>query len=302
LSRNVFAQRATMKNLSYLFSDDFLQDAVAVLQYKSDILNHVNRIFVDTYDFASWRFSVRVMSLAGGFNESRNDVAKTDRFIYTLTNVMPEFVLYYCLTYFWAVKRHRPRRLDGKVPVWLARSRARFAATVCGVLAVMVNTGMEWRLYVRRQQYEAQFMTERRRRAAAARKGTDYKENHFFDNLEGITRKLWFVQLQHYGLGAAALGLSLMPSRYVKFPELFGDVVFRYPWLGRWFPVITGQYASSKCLIPYIVVPFTIGTAITKSLAGAAPLYDSYVHWRYQWWKTYRGQETVPDTPGRFGA
>ena len=68
LSRNVFAQRATMKNLSYLFSDDFLQDAVAVLQYKSDILNHVNRIFVDTYDFASWRFSVRVMSLAGGFN------------------------------------------------------------------------------------------------------------------------------------------------------------------------------------------------------------------------------------------
>lgn len=301
LSRNVFAQRATMKNLAYLFSDDFLQDAVSILQSKSDILNHVNRIFVDTYDFVSWRYSVRVMSLAGGYNEERNDVAKTDRFTYVMTHTVPEWFFFYGLTYVYASFRHLPRRMHGKIPVWLGRSRARFSATVCATLATVTHSGLEWRLYCQRQRYEVAHMAERRRRAAAKRHGKEYEGNHYFDNLEGVTRRLWFTQLQHYGLASATMLLSLAPSRYVRFPELFGDVVFRYPWLGRWFPVITGQYASSKCLIPYIVAPFVVGSAVSLSLSGAAPLYDSYVHARYMWWKENRGQETVPDTPKRFG-
>jgi hypothetical protein len=301
LSRNIFAQRAAMKNLAYLFSDDFLQDAVAVLQYKSDILNHVNRVFVDTYDFVSWRYSVRVMSLAGGYNESRNDVAKTDRLVFAVTRVLPEFATFYLLAYFYGITRHRPRRMEGKIPKWLSRSRARFTATVCGCLGVFANSALEWRLYVTKQYYEAQYMTEQRRRRAAERKGHAYTHNTYFDSLEGITRKLWFVQLQHYVGALFGLAVALAPSRYIKFPELFGDVVFRYPLLGRWFPVISGQYAASKCLIPFVAAPFLAGSAITASMAGAAPAYDSYVHWRYQWWRLYRGQEFIEDTPSRSG-
>lgn len=297
LSRNIFAQRACMKNLSYLFSDDFLQDAVAVLQYKSDILNHVNRLFIDTPDLVAWRFSVRVMSLAGGYNECRNDVAKTDRFTFLLTRVLPEWIGFYCITFPYARLRHRPIRMEGKIPKWLSNSRARFSATVCASLGVFTSTFLEWRLYVMRQRYEAQYMTEMRRRDAAVRRGIEYKKNSYFDNLEGITRRVWVTQLQHYVGGAAILALSCAPSRYIKFPQMFGDVVFRFPWMGRWFPAITGQYASSKCAIPYIVFPFAVATGINVSMAGAAPLYDTYVHQRYMWWKRFRGADSVPDTP-----
>lgn len=60
--------------MSYIFCDDILSDAVAQLQYKSDILNHINKTYMTTPDFVSWRFAVRCMSLAGGYNEDRSDV------------------------------------------------------------------------------------------------------------------------------------------------------------------------------------------------------------------------------------
>jgi hypothetical protein len=291
LSRNLFAQRGVMRCLSHMFSDDFLGDAVAVLQYKSDILNHINRLYVDTPDFVAWRFSVRVMSLAGGYNEDRVEVDKTERLCRFLTQVLPEFGMFWLVGFSISVFRHRPRRMHGEIPKWLSRARARMSGTVCGLLGVWTNSALDYRMMRERQYYELHYAAEMRRRKGAAARGKDFADNKYFDNLEGVTRRLFTVQAQHYGGAGAVLGASLLPLKKIMWPEFMGDVVWRHAFIPRLFPVTVNLPAASKCFLPFVVSPFLTASALVAGFNGLQA-YDHYVHQRYRWWKKFRGSES----------
>ncbi len=260
-----------------------MSDAVAQLQFKSDILNHVNKVFVDTPDFVSWRFSVRVMSIAGGFNEDRSDVESTEKLTRLVTKALPEFVIYFGAALAYGLFRHYPQRVRGIVPRWLARQRAAFGACYCGLLGVYLNSYTEYRLYQQRSMYELRKSQEMRRRRGAARRGVVYDQNPFFDTTEGATRRIFSTQCQAYGYVAAALMVSMLPLTNVKFPKWMGDVPFRYPLVPRFFPGLLGMHAASRCLVPFVLAPFTLVTAINSN-SCAVSLYDRYVEVRMRMW------------------
>ncbi|KAH9593028.1 hypothetical protein LSM04_005223 [Trypanosoma melophagium] len=293
LSRSYFPQRSVLKLLAYIFCDDILSDAVAQLQYKSDILNHVNKVFVDTPDFVSWRFSVRVMSLAGGFNEDSSDVEYTEALTRLVTRTIPEFLLYFTLTFMYAMFRHYPRRVRGITPRWLARQRALFSAMYCGLLGVYVNSLLEYRVHRHRILYEVRKSQEYRRRRGAQRRGTEYMANTYFDNLEGVTRRIHSMQCTAYLVTGGALLVSLLPLTPVKFPKWMGDVAWRHPFVPRLFPTLLGMHSASRCLVPFVFAPFTILTMARFNGSGAT-LYDRYVEFRMRMW--YRKVEVAFDT------
>lgn len=290
LSRNLFAQRATVRCLSYMFCDDFLADAVAVLQHKTDILNHVNRIFVDTPDLWSWRFSVRAMSLAGGYNEDQLEVDKTERFCYLLTRVVPEFLMYSTIGFAYGLFRHYPRRMRGTVPKWLRRHRAYFTAAVTGLCGIMPNSVLDWRTFRARQYFDLRKEQEMRRRNGATRRGLPFKPNRYYDDTSGITASIWWMQAQHYLLTASMVGATLIPLRKITYPGWMGDVPWRYPFIPRLLPMTLGMPCASRGLVPFTLVPFMAGSAIALALDGTS-LFDYYVHLRYRWWKKYRASE-----------
>ncbi|ORC91728.1 uncharacterized protein TM35_000053240 [Trypanosoma theileri] len=293
LSKSYFPQRSVLKLLAYIFCDDILTDAVAQLQYKSDILNHVNKVFVDTPDFVSWRFSVRVMSLAGGFNEDRSDVEYTEALTRLVTRTIPEFFLYFTVTFVYAMFRHYPRRVRGIIPRWLARQRALFSGVYCGLLGIYVNSILEYRVHRHRMLYEVRKSQEFRRRRGAKRRGTEYIQNTYFDNLEGVTRRIHSMQCTAYTITGGALLLSLLPLTPIKFPKWMGDVAWRHPFVPRLFPTVLGMHSASRCLVPFVFAPFTILTAARFNGAGAT-LYDRYVEFRMRLW--YRKVEVAFDT------
>ncbi len=283
LSRSFFPQRAVLRLLSYIFCDDMLSDAVAQLQFKSDILNHVNKVYVDTPDFVSWRFSVRVMSIAGGYNEDRSDVEATERLTRLVTKALPEFAIYFTTAFVYGLFRHYPMRVRGIVPKWLARQRAVFGAMYCGCLGVLLNSFTEYRLYKQRSMYELRKSQEMRRRRGAEKRGVVYDANPFFDTLQGGTRRIFATQCKTYAVIAGALTVSMLPLTYVKFPKWLGDVPFRYPMIPRLFPGLLGMHAASRCLVPFVAAPFFIVTAFNSNSCGVS-LYDRYVELRMRMW------------------
>ncbi|RNF04297.1 hypothetical protein TraAM80_05211 [Trypanosoma rangeli] len=293
LSKSYFPQRSVLRLLSYIFCDDILSDAVAQLQYKSDILNHVNKVYVDTPDLVSWRFSVRVMSLAGGYNEDRSDVEYTELLTRVVTRMVPEFFIYFTATFVYAMFRHYPRRVRGITPRWLARQRALFSATYCAILGVYVNSYLEYRIYKHRILYELRKSQEFRRRRGAAKRGIEYHENKYFDNLEGVTRRVYSMQSTAYGTTGGALLLSILPLAPVKFPKWMGDVAWRHPFVPRLFPAVLGMHTASRCLVPFVFAPFVTVT-ISRFNGWGATLYDRYVEFRMRMW--YRKVEVAFDT------
>nr|CCC94786.1 conserved hypothetical protein [Trypanosoma congolense IL3000] len=293
LSRSYFSQRSVLRLLSYIFCDDVLTDAVAQLQYKSDILNHVNKVYVDTPDFVSWRFSVRVLSLAGGYNEDRSDVEYTEALTRLVTRTIPEFLVYFTVTFVYAMFRHYPRRVRGITPRWLARHRAIFSAVYCACLGVCVNSVLEYRLHQHRVLYELRKAQEWRRRRGAERRCVDYTPNTYFDNLEGVTRHIYSMQLSTYSISALALLFSLVPLAPVKFPKWMGDVPWRHPFVPRLFPALLGMHTASRCMVPFVFAPFTILTVLRFN-GWSATLYDRYVELRMQLW--HRKVETAFET------
>mgnify|MGYP001594673481 FL=1 len=292
LSRNLFAQRGTVRALSYMFCDDYLADAVAVLQHKTDVLNHVNRIFVDTPDFVSWRFSVRAMSLAGGYNEDQLEVDKTERFAFFMTRVVPEFLAFFFVAFAYGMVRHWPKRAQlAGVPRWLRRHRAYWTGFVTACCGVVASTGLEWRVFRAREYYCYRREQERRRRRGAERRGLPYKPNTYFDDTDAVTRSIAWLQWQHYLVAATCLTVTCVPMRKMTFPAFMGDVAFRYPFVPRLFPSVIGMDAASRCLVPFVVVPFTVTMLSIQSLLHGASLYDFYVHARYRWWKAFRASE-----------
>lgn len=283
LSRSYFPQRAVLRLLSYIFCDDMMSDAVAQLQFKSDILNHVNKVYVDTPDFVSWRFSVRVMSIAGGYNEDRSDVEDTEKLTRLVTKALPEFAIYFLAAFAYGIFRHYPQRVRGIVPRWLARQRAGFGAAWCGILGVFLNSYTEYRVYHQRSMYELRKSQEMRRRRGAVRRGVVYEQNPFFDSPEGATRRVFATQCRSYGIVAAALAVSMLPLTSVTFPKWLGDVPFRYPLVPRFFPGLLGMHAASRCLVPFVLAPFTLVTAINSNSCSVS-LYDRYVEMRMRMW------------------
>lgn len=293
LSNSYFVQRAVLKLLAYVFCDDVLSDAVAQLQYKSDILNHVNRVFTVSPDFVSWRYSVRVMSLAGGYNEDRSDVEYTDKLVRVLTKVLPEFLTYFSITFCYAMMRFYPKRVRGITPRWLARHRALFTATYVGIMGILVNSVADYRAHNHRVIYELRRAQEMRRRRGAERRGAPYDANPYFDNLSGVTKRVFGIQCQSYLVAGTMLGVSLLPLTKVQFPKWMGDVTWRHPFLPRLFPSLMGLHAASRCVVPFALAPFTLTTVLCSNQNGVT-LYDYYVHLRYKLW--YRRTEQAFDT------
>jgi hypothetical protein len=283
LSKSYFVQRAVLRLLAYIFCDDVLSDAVAQLQYKSDILNHVNRVFTDTADFVSWRFSVRVLSLGGGYNEDRSDVDRTELLCDMTTRAVPQFLTYYVLCFLYARIRFYPTRVRGITPKWLARQRAMFSALYCSVLGVMVNAFTDVRVHRQRVLYEARKSQEFRRRKGAQRRGIDYAPNSYFDSLEGPTRRVFTIQCQSYVFCACGLAFSVLPLSRVNFPKWMGDVPWRHPFLPRLFPALVGLHAASRCAVPFVIFPFFAASAIIHRMRGSS-LYDHYVEARMRMW------------------
>lgn len=279
LVHNPFAHRATLRLLAYLFSYDDVSDAVASLQQKTDILNHVNRIYVKTFDWVSERFSVRVMSLAGGYNESRLEVDKTERMVHFVTRGVPEFFSYFLVGFSYARIRHYPQRVQGIVPKWLARHRALFSGFWCACLGFYVNCYSDWKQYRHRIKYEFRHAQEMRRRRGAAIRGVPFENNKYFDSLVGVTRHVFSMQCSTYMVVGGALAFTCMPLPRINFPKFMGDVPFRYPYIPRFFPMILGMHCASRCAVPFVFAPFCAMTAFFK--CGNASLYDRYVHWRY---------------------
>lgn len=289
LGRSLLAQRAVLKLLAFLFSNDFLQDAVAVLQYKSDILNHINRAYVDTPDFVSWRYSVRVMSLAGGYNEDRTDVERTDRMCQYVTRAVPEFLLYFTTAFAYGMFRYFPKRAKGKIPKWLRRRRAIWSGLVCGALGVYANTYCRMRLEKLRKQFDFLRHQELRRRRGAERKQIPYQHNTYFETNEHISRKIWMRQVRDYSTVAGLLVVSCIQIPKFKWPAFMGDVVFNYPIMPTIFPTAVNLPCTSRSFIPYIVVPFVAASAVLRY--AQQPIYDWYVHQRYSWWRRYRSAD-----------
>lgn len=293
LSQSYFPQRAVLRLLSYIFCDDVLSDAVAQLQYKSDILNHINKVFGTTPDFVSWRFSVRCMSLAGGYNEDRGDVEYTEALTRGVTETLPEFFTYFVVAYFYARFRFYPKRVRGITPKWLARQRAIFSATYCGALGIFCNTVLEYRVHQHRILYETRKSQEFRRRRGSARRGSYYESNTYFDNLQGVTRRVSLMQTTTFTVTALGLMGSLLPLTAVKFPKFMGDVAWRHPFVPRLFPAILGMHAASRCLVPFVFAPF-MAVSLAKFNTNGVPLYDYYVEMRMRMW--HRKVESSFDT------
>ncbi|KAK7195281.1 hypothetical protein NESM_000453800 [Novymonas esmeraldas] len=283
LSQSYFPQRAVLRLLSYIFCDDVLSDAVAQLQYKSDILNHVNKVYVTTPDFVSWRFSVRCMSLAGGFNEDRSDVEYTELLTRAVTQGLPEFFSYFLVTFAYARFRFYPKRVRGITPRWLARQRACFSAFYCAILGVFCNSVLEYRIHEHRVLYELRKSQEMRRRRGAERRKVAYDKNPYFDSLEGVTRRVYMMQLSAYTVTGLGLAVSMLPLTSVRFPKFMGDVAWRHPFVPRLFPSLLGMHAASRCLIPFVVAPFT-AVSLAKAGNGGTTLYDRYVELRMRLW------------------
>ena len=295
IGKSYFPQRGVLKLLSYIFCDDYLDDCVATLQYKTDILNHVNTIFVKTSDFTSWRFSVRALSLAGGFNEDRSDVDQTEEVCRFVTKAIPEFVTYFGVAFAYGMFRHYPNRVKGIVPRWLRRHRAYFTGFVCGCLGVYMNTYLEYKIHRERLRYELRKSQEFRRRRGADRRGTFYEHNTYFDNLQGITRRIYAMQAQTYIITASFLALTFLPLTNVRFPKFMGDVPFRHPTIPRLFPALVGLKTSSRCLIPYVFVPFAF-VSVANAATWGVSLYDRYVEMRQ---KMYVKQHGFEDDNGK---
>ena len=287
LSRSLFAQRGTIRAFSYMMADDFLGDATALLQYKTDVMTYVNRVFTDTPDLVSWRFSVRAMGLAGGYNEDRHDVDKTEAFCHIFMSALPDFAFFYALGLGYALVRQRPNRTKGIVPLRMSRARARFAACITGTLGVMNNALLDYRVQRVRQQHEEKYGQEMRLRTGAKRTGRPFQEDRRFDNLDDVTNRIWRKQRFTYGLTAAVLLASVVPMPHAKFPAFMGDVVWRFPWIPRWFPALVGMPCASKCFIPYIVAPF-LACQWIKYETHKTPLADYYVQLRYNWFRRFR--------------
>lgn len=293
LSQSYFPQRAVLQLLAYIFCDDVLSDAVAQLQYKSDILNHVNKVYVTTPDFVSWRFSVRCMALAGGFNEDRSDVEYTELLTRGVSQMAPEFLSYFVVAFLYARFRFYPQRVRGITPRWLARQRACFSALYCALLGVYCNSVLEYRIHEHRVLYELRKSQEYRRRRGAARRGVDYDANPYFDNLAGVTRRVHRMQVSAYTVTGLGLAISLLPLTSVKFPKFMGDVAWRHPFVPRLFPSLVGLHAASRCLIPFVVAPFT-AVSLAKYGNWGTTMYDRYVEWRMRLW--HRKVEVAFDT------
>ena len=289
LSRHPFAQRGTIKCLAYIFADDFLGDAVAQLQYKTDIMNHVNKIFLVTYDFWSWRYSVRAMSLAGGYNEDLNDVLVTEKYCWFVTKAIPIFLTYFLITFPYAWFRHYPMRVQGsgKIPRWLARQRGIFAGLYAGALGVYYQVYSEYYLWTKRFEYGTRYEQEMRRRRAAKSRELPFKNNPYFDSLDHVTLSIWTIQKRTYIITASFLCITMFPLTQVKFPKFMGDVVLRHPILPRLFPTIVSLPTASKCFIPFVTAPFIAASTIISDWAGATP-YDFYVQFRYALFKKFR--------------
>ncbi|EPY30334.1 hypothetical protein STCU_04118 [Strigomonas culicis] len=282
LSHSYFPQRAVIRLLSYIFCDDLLSDAVAQLQHKSDILNHVNKVYVTTPDFVSWRFSVRCMSLAGGLNEDRSDVEYTEALTRFVTEMVPDFITYFVPTYLYARFRFYPKRVRGITPRWLARQRAFFSATYCGLLGVYCHSLLAYRIHEHRVLYELRKSQEQRRRRGAQRRGVDYEPNHYFDDLQAVTRRIYLKQSSVYTLTGVGVLVSLLPLTSVTFPKWMGDVAWRHPFVPRLFPALLGMHAASRCLVPFVLAPFAAVTAAKTN--EWATLYDRYVQMRMRMW------------------
>ena len=290
IDRQYFPHRGMLKLLAYIFCDDLLSDAVATLQSKSDVINHVSRIYCDTADFVSWRFAVRVLSLAGGYAEDRIDVDDTENLCRLVTKGVPDFITYFGAAFAYGMFRHNPRRVKGVVPTWLVRHRAAFTGLVTGCLGVYINSYLDYKIHREKLKFELRKSQEMRRRAGAKRYGKQYQENPFFDNLEGMSKRVWGIQAQTYAVAGTVLATTMLPLTSVKFPAFMGDVVFKFPTIPRLFPALVNIKTSSRCLIPYVVAPFTI-VSIAQGSTWNVSLYDRLVQVRQGRYERKHGLE-----------
>ena len=255
--RDPFYERAVCGCLAYLFCDDYLGESVTKLQYKTDVLNYINKLFLETHDFSAWRYSVRCLSLAAGYNEDKTDVDETRKLIHRVSHMLPEFTLYFLPTFIYARIRHIPRGpYIIHVPRWVAFRRALLGATFCGLLGVYSGSWTTWKLDHFREKFALARQQEMRRRRGSKISGKACKEQHALDDIKRITQTIFLRQYWSYTVTLGALFLSLYPLRPVRWPGWCGDVKWNFPLGPVLFPLSFGVAAPYKRLIPYILVPF----------------------------------------------
>ncbi|CCW60950.1 unnamed protein product [Phytomonas sp. EM1] len=275
LSDSIFAQRAALRLLAYACSDDSLSDTVVQLQYRSDILKHINKVFVSTPDVVSRRLSLRCLALMGGFNESRADVKQTEASLYAISQVVPEFMAYFLTTFVYVGLRMWLRRASGAGKRWEVHRRAFFSSMYCGLLGVYCGSILEYRLNKCRVLYarpQKQYKNPRKDESSC---DIAYTENSYL-NLNDITQRVRQMQLTTYGITTSFLLVSSLRLTQVTFPAWMGDVAWRYPFVPRLFPALVGLPTASRCLAPFVVVPFTIVYVLRPNNWGTS-FYDYYI-------------------------
>ena len=292
--RDPFFERAVCGVLAFAFCDDFLGDAVAKMQYKTDVLNYMNNVFTRTHDFAAWRYSVRCLSIAGGYNEDKVDVDHTRKIVMACTEAGPEGVLYAVVGYGYARMRHIPTSLYRvHVPRWVASRRAVFAAFYVSLLGVFSGTFTQWWCDQYREHFALARQQEWRRRRGAELHGTAYEKKVQFDDLTGAIRGVHLRQMVSYSVTGAGLFLSVCPLAPKVFPKWFGDIKFKHPWVPVLFPIAVGVPAPNHRVVPYIVAPFVAVKVFQHFVLGPTTLTD----WFVQAKQRYIGEMDGPSIP-----
>ncbi|KNH04007.1 hypothetical protein XU18_4677 [Perkinsela sp. CCAP 1560/4] len=284
IERDPFQERAVCACLAYIFCDDYMGDAVSKIQYKTDILNYVNNLFLRTTDFCAWRYSVRCLYLAGGFNEDKADVDRTRDLAVFVNRMLPEFSTYFLTAYIYARRRHTIVGVGADhTPRWVVRRRAGVGALFCALLGVYSGSYHEWRLDKIREKFNDDRNREMRRRKAFRHSKKGYVEQKRFDSVDSITQTLFWKQFRTCVWTGVLLMASQYPFNVWRKPGWAKNITFYFPGLAVFLPIPMGVPAPFRRAIPFIVVPFCGVKLFQCWTLAPASLHDYSVrlrHWR----------------------
>lgn len=245
-SSSPFAQRAAAQLLCYTCTrseqwDDDASASVTALLRDSEVMERVNALCLSG-NAAPRQFALRLVSLAGGFPCTRDDVTQTERKVTMLCHTLPQFAafstcgFFYAFARFYLSSRHLPRF-----------HRSLLSGLLCGAACV---------LGLPREGRRTISDSERR---------------------EGWSHQLWWSTAAIVTtLSAATIRFSNTP---ILFPRWMGDVCWRFPFIPRLFPAAVGLPSASRSVVPYTLVPFVSISGIMQyrsSRRAGLPLYDQY--------------------------
>ena len=287
ITRDPFHERAVCGNLAYIFCDDYLGDAVQKLQYKTDILNYINKLFLQSFDFGAWRYSVRCMCIAGNYNEDKADVDNTRDLVFLMNRFVPQFLLYFIPTFFYARYRHTLKGdLARHTPRYVVRWRSLFGALCCAMLGVYSGTYHEYRMDALRERFAEERQREMRKRFGFKNAGKAYKERTEFDSIDKVTQSLFWKQTRMYCFTAAMLMASQYPLSVWKRPEFMRYADKYWEILPVLLPRLMGVPAPFRRVVPFIIVPFVTVKTFEWGVLSTATWHDYFVRWRY--WQTIK--------------